>query len=381
MKIFTNLTREHLGGITTTNNELLNFLITKKQHIIGLEFDTVRISKGPIYLAQLDPNYFDHYFINIQDKPFNKIVNNFQKINDLQFFYQDIIESIKNLLIKTQPDLILINGTSFFPWIISEAAFQLKIPIILRYHGIASKENSYISSQLSQQSLIIEQSFFEKTCAFIFPSQICKTIVEKEVFQKEIKNYKIIPNPVKIFKNLKSISKKDNIYKIAMIARWHNIKNIPAFIKIHQILQKQKYKHEACLISELTTDQRNQIPKSIKIIDPLPYDQLISFYQQQDLIISPSHFETFGNVPMEVLSLGIPVLINKNMGCADILRKLNLEDFLSDFNDLLQSVNQIKKISQKKISTSQLKKLSQILNPTQINQKIFKYLKENCKIK
>jgi glycosyltransferase involved in cell wall biosynthesis len=46
--------------------------------------------------------------------------------------------------------------------------------------------------------------------------------------------------------------------------------------------------------------------------------------QQHDVMILPSHDENFGNVVIESLSVGTPVLITENVGLADYVKKNNL---------------------------------------------------------
>ncbi|WP_419802965.1 XrtY-associated glycosyltransferase XYAG1 [Mucilaginibacter sp.] len=46
--------------------------------------------------------------------------------------------------------------------------------------------------------------------------------------------------------------------------------------------------------------------------------------QQHDLLVLPSHNENFGNVVIESLAVGTPVLISKNVGLADYVIKNNL---------------------------------------------------------
>ena len=46
--------------------------------------------------------------------------------------------------------------------------------------------------------------------------------------------------------------------------------------------------------------------------------------QQHDLMVLPSHDENFGNVVIESLSVGTPVLITENVGLADYVKKNNL---------------------------------------------------------
>ncbi len=365
MKIFTNITREYLGGITTTNNALLSFLIIDKNEIVGLEFDTVRCMKGPIILQKLDPRFFEHYILNIHDLPFKKIINTAKNLNDIKKYYLSAIKDIKDLMRKTSPNVILLNGTSYFPWLISIAAHELKIPIVLRYHGIYSVEMQYLHKKANEIILGIEKSFEKTVTAFIFPSNLCKNIVEKEIFKKQIKNGYVIPNPVQVPKiSSRSLAKR----KIAMVARWLAIKNIDVFFQLHKILNEQGWKHSATFINEKANTE--MIPKTIKQLTPMRYEELCDFYKSQGLIVAPAYFETFGNVPMEAVCMGIPVLVSNNMGCAEILIAVGLEKMVIDFSDLAKVASRVKELCGQKILPKQLNALKKILDNRLINTEI-----------
>jgi glycogen synthase len=65
----------------------------------------------------------------------------------------------------------------------------------------------------------------------------------------------------------------------------------------------------------------------------MTHNELLRFYSAQGLIICPSLFETFGNVPMEAVCMGIPMLVSENMGYADILKMSGLDNMLMSFDD------------------------------------------------
>jgi glycosyltransferase involved in cell wall biosynthesis len=56
-------------------------------------------------------------------------------------------------------------------------------------------------------------------------------------------------------------------------------------------------------------------------------------YRQHDLFILPSHNENFGNVVLESLSVGTPVLLSKHVGLADYVSKENL-GWVFDLNEV-----------------------------------------------
>ena len=59
--------------------------------------------------------------------------------------------------------------------------------------------------------------------------------------------------------------------------------------------------------------------------------KLAGFYKNMDIIICPSHFETYGNVAQEALASGTPALVSKNMGITETLAKLKLGHLVTDF--------------------------------------------------
>jgi glycosyltransferase involved in cell wall biosynthesis len=75
-------------------------------------------------------------------------------------------------------------------------------------------------------------------------------------------------------------------------------------------------------------------------------NRLAKFYKKQDVIISPSHFETYGYVPLEAIATGTPALINKTLGIKEVFKKLGLDDYIVDFkkpNSIIKKIDFIRK--------------------------------------
>ncbi|MBP6948731.1 MAG: glycosyltransferase [Candidatus Pacebacteria bacterium] len=94
------------------------------------------------------------------------------------------------------------------------------------------------------------------------------------------------------------------------------------------------------------------------------------FYLSQGLIISPSHFETFGNVPMEAVCLGIPVLVSETMGCSEILNKVGLSNMVISFKDIPLVTERIKELCGQSILPKQINALRKLLDPELVNEQI-----------
>lgn len=375
MKIITNITRAHIGGITRSNISFLNFLNNTKDRVVGLEITSSRHIKAASNFNHLSLDWFEHYIVNIPDFSLFKNIRLSKNIKDLEKRYNLVIGEIKKILLKEKPDVVFLNGTYYIPWLISIAAHELKIPIVLRYAGVYSKETERLSLKFRKFFNDIEKSFQKRVNFFIFPSLICQKTVEKEILGQKILKSAIIPNPFSIPNlKIKSIKPKN---KIAAIGRWDGIKNFREFFEIHKALKKTGWKHTASFVTNEV--KIKSLPKTLIRIPPMPYEEILKFYTSQGLIISPSFFETFGNVPVEAVCMGTPVLISENMGCAEVFKKVGLDDMVISFSDRSSVLQRIKKICGKPVSRKKIKNLIKILDPQNINSQIMLILRKNSK--
>lgn len=372
MRIATNVTREYIGGITRSNINFMDSLQGEDKGIIGIELNAKRYILGATIFHHFSPDYFTHNIINIFDIPINKAIDSSKNLKDLEKKYRPIIKIIKEIFKKDRPDVVFLNGTYYIPWIISIAAYELKIPIVLRYAGVYSKETESFKAKPKKFFNDIEKSFQKRVSHFIFPSRLCFDLVEKEIVKKEIKNSFIVPNSFNIPEKefvLKSVDRR-----IAAIGRWDKIKNFRNFFEIHKILQKEGWKHEASFVTG--NSKIKNMPKTINRFTSMNHDELLEFYSSQGLIICPSLFETFGNVPMEAVCMGIPVLVSENMGCAEILKMAGLDNMVMSFKDTKKVAERVKELCGQQILPRQINNLRKILDPKVINSEIMSILRD-----
>ncbi len=372
MKIATNVTREYLGGITRSNVNFMDSLNGRGRGVIGIELNGRRYMQGPTIFRHFHPDWFKHHIVNIHDIPINKAINSSKNLKDLEKKYRPIIKIIKEILIKDKPDVVFLNGTYYIPWLISIAAFELKIPIVLRYAGVYSKETESFKPKARKFFNEIEKSFQKRVSHFIFPSRLCMDVVEKEIVKKQIKNAFIIPNSFKVPESKSVFNSVDR--RIAAVGRWDKIKNFKSFFDIHNTLKKEGWAHEASFV---TGDSKiKNIPKTINRFTSMTHDELLKFYSSQGLIICPSLFETFGNVPMEAVCMGIPVLVSENMGCAEVLKTAGLSNMVMSFNNPKDVSKRVKELCGQQILPRQINNLRKILDPKAINAKIMSILRD-----
>jgi glycosyltransferase involved in cell wall biosynthesis len=157
--------------------------------------------------------------------------------------------------------------------------------------------------------------------------------------------------------------------RIAAIGRYSKIKNFDVFFNLHKKLLSKKWRHTASFVTNHNL-KINGIPKNINVLPPMTQDGLKQFYLTQGLIVCPSTFETFGNVPMEAACLGIPVLVSENMGCAEILKQVGLSNMVMSFDDVDKVSERVIELCGQHILPKQLNALKKILDYRFIGEEI-----------
>jgi glycosyltransferase involved in cell wall biosynthesis len=381
MKIAINLTRENVGGITSSSLNLINHLYKLDNEFLGIELTNKVYMKGPILYRSFAPEIFDHHIINIHDLQIMDIMKRSRTLASIKTAYAKPIKIIRSILKEQRPDVILLSGTYYMPWIISVAAKAEGIPMVLWYAGILSKETEHYPTKIKKLFVAMEKNIVSNASKIIFPSKLCKRTVEDMVLKKKVKNSYIIPNPVANIFTDPSAAETSVARRIAAVGRYSKIKNFDKFFALHKELLKQKWEHTASFVTDSNANLK-KMPKTVELLPPMTPEGLKKFYLSQGLIICPSTFETFGNVPMEAVCLGIPVLVSENMGCAEVLRKIGLENMVISFDDMSKVVERAQQLCGQSILPRQLNALKRILDNSFVSEEIRAVLneagKKNC---
>lgn len=361
MKIAINLTRESVGGITTSNLNLINYLYRNNYEFVGIEMNSRAYMKGPTVYRHLDPELFDHNIINIHQLPLSDVLKKSNSLNDVKKAFAESIKYARKIIRQTKPDVVLLSGTYYIPWLLSIAAKKEKVPVVLWYSGVLIKETEDMSEKNRLIMLDMEKAINKNASKIIFPSLLCKKAVEKEVTLKKIDDSYIIPNPVSnTFIDPVALDMSIE-RRISAVGRYVKIKNFDVFFAIHQELKKRKWRHTASFVTNLDADLK-KMPRTIEKLPPMTSVGLKKFYLSQGLVICPSTFETFGNVAMEAVCLGIPVLVSDNMGCAEILKKVGLENMVISFSNIKAVADRVQELCGQSILPRQINALKSTLD-------------------
>jgi glycosyltransferase involved in cell wall biosynthesis len=303
-----------------------------------------------------------------------KVVEKSKTLADVEKKLEPIIKAYQKAIQEEKPDLALVNGTYFMPWCLMKAAERENIPAVLHYHGVLTKETQNWKKHPKELFYQMEKSFDKKDLFYIFPSQITKTTVEKEVFGHKIKKFAILPNPVSDYFFEKDA--KEEKKNIGIVSRWAGIKNVKFCEKLAEYNQKRGAKFVVNVITDLDTKNKKykELSKVVTFHKPTSNKKLASFYRNMGVVISPSHFETYGNVAKEALATGTPAIVNPNMGVAETFDVLGLKRWVINFDSVKSVYNKIESVIGETVNTETREKMKRLYVPPKIFNQIISIL-------
>jgi hypothetical protein len=296
----------------------------------------------------------------------------------------NLIKFYKNVIKKSKPDLIIINGTYIYPWYFLLAAKSFSIPIIIYYHWAISKEVVTKNSFLHKNIILFEKEFFNQNYTYIFPSKFLKKYVES-IFWNKLNNTFIIPNSLpRYFFNFHSpLLENKKIKKIWFVMRWDQVKNKKFVIELVKYISINNLNYEVHLI----TDKPNSfIYKDIWVYSwkvfikkNLEHEKLKKFFLSIDILVSPSIFESYWNVAQECIATKTLVLVSDSMWVKETLLKIWLKELVFDFKNtsIKDFFNKLDEISNLKITNINILLLYKEFLTKNINKKILKCFKKS----
>ena len=316
MKILTNVRNSKVSGISQTLNSFLNFIENRKKKntkIVGVD-----ISEGRLGRTKTKEGQFSLISSALDIPQIGKAVFDSQNLEDLRHIYRGAIEQYKIAIKEEKPDIVLINGTYYLPWCLYLASKEVGATTVLHYHGSISKETEHWLEKPRKIFQEMEKSFDSKDLFYIFPSELTKQVVENEVFGHSVKKCSILPNavPLHFFEQKVNRCKKN----IGIICRWAKVKNIDFFNELAKYNRKKGGQYIINVITDLKKNAKRgrAVGGMVKFRRPVDSNEMGKFYSKMGMVLSPSVFETYGNVPQEAIASGVPALVSSNMGVAGI---------------------------------------------------------------
>jgi glycosyltransferase involved in cell wall biosynthesis len=352
MKIFTNIQPGRVGGIGQTLSSFIRFITEEKKSqatITGMQITHAPVSSE---FQKTSEGKYSLISTKVGAPLLKDVILNVSNIDEMKRIYEPIIDAFSRALKQEKPDLILVNSTYYVPWCLLLAAKQTNIPTAVHYHGSLTKETENWNKTPRSVFKQMEQCFDESGIFYVFPSALAKNVVEKEVFGHAIKRSSILPNPVP--DEFFQITPKKKEGDIGIVGRWTRIKNTSFFRKLARYNEKKGGLFRINIVSDLkrNSEERSKLQNLVHFRDPMGREKLSQFYAKTGVVISPSHFETYGNVAKEALASGTPALVNENMGVAETFRKLGLHDWIIKYDSVKDVYQKISETNGQVVSQS-----------------------------
>ncbi|HIH23248.1 TPA: glycosyltransferase family 4 protein [Candidatus Micrarchaeota archaeon] len=262
-------------------------------------------------------------------------------IYELRSRYAEQMRSAVDLLYETEPDVIVVNGTNVHDWILMEAARELRVPKVAILHSAFAERLKYVDTPQQRLLADIETQIVEQSSSFVFVSPLVRNLFAVR-YGITPECHVVIPNGIPdVFFSLED--RKENLFDIGFIGRDDPVKNLEFVRDLsgHSISRGRTihvlsdFAHNAALEPDLRKN-------GVYILPPTTDDvSLHAIYQATRLVVSPSHFETLGLVPVEALACGSAAVISKHMGIAYYFKQLGLNDWVIDFGDTERAIKHI----------------------------------------
>lgn len=336
VKIATNISISPIGGIARRVGEM-----QRKINKSNGNDRLVIIEINPLERAVIEDKYTKIYKIPLPNSVLLKtIYRGLKSIDDLHSRFEPTIQEIERILDKEKVNVILSEGTYYAPWCLYKASKRIGSPLVVLYAGILKYETKHYPEDTRKIMIEMEKEFLDPNLMYLFPSNLTRSAVEEEY--GELKRVKIVPNGIS--KEFFQLEPKNNYHGIGFVGRGTKTKNPEYLLTLKDELKRKRMNTDIYMVSNI--NEKNKLRKKlsragIKILSFMETQYLRDFYRDMGIIISPSFFETYGNVPVESVATGTPALINSNMGVAEIFERHNLHNYITDFNDVYDVVSRI----------------------------------------
>lgn len=233
------------------------------------------------------------------------------------------------------------------------------IPFVITFHTLALMKNLVARSELEREEkarIDAELSLAKATDAIIAPSISDKQYLEYLYGCPEEKIYIVPPGyDENIFKPIeKNFAKKhigaDKDHKIVLfVGRIEPLKGIDALIYAIKILFEKNPNLKVCLwivggdVSQSYKNWSKELKKlenlrkvlhittSVKFVGQKTQEELPYYLSAAELVVIPSHYESFGMATLEAMACGTPVVTTNSSGISSL--------FDESFDELVTSAN------------------------------------------
>jgi glycosyltransferase involved in cell wall biosynthesis len=249
-----------------------------------------------------------------------------------------LIQRIAERLDLERPDRVLASDTDLKGLCVVEACRLAGLPVTTHVASVAHMDAAFESRLATRYMPAVEDYCLEQSTRLIFPSlhaaRFCATRTPR------MAPWTVIYNGIAA-EFLDAPAPRPDPRRIGAVMRLSRIKNPDTLGRIAAALRSAGFTLEVVTDAKGVRNFRPLVEHARLIPPTLNSAALAAFYGGCRAIVSPSHFEASGNVPMEALASGTPAIVTRQMGVAELLRSLGREDLIVDVDDVEGTVRRV----------------------------------------
>jgi glycosyltransferase involved in cell wall biosynthesis len=244
-------------------------------------------------------------------------------------------ELIERTLHEFRPEVIHITGPSELGFLGAYFAWKLKLRLAASWHTnvheYAGRRMRWLSRHLGSAGRIVEQwaqdGSFEAATRFYRMARVlyapnpplcellaCQTGRPCHLMQRGV--------DTEMFSPAKRLRPGDETQPVlGYVGRLSAEKNVDLLPRVHKELKAMGWSPRWLIVGHGSEDEmlRRELGESA-LTGVLRGEELARAYAMMDLLVFPSHTDTFGNVVLEALATGVPAIVTPHGGPAHIVR-------------------------------------------------------------
>lgn len=305
----------------------------------------------------------DYYRLRFPKSLLRSIVFAKKKCNP-EIILKKPIKQIVKLIRAEKPDVIFLNGFGLYNWMLLKAGEIAKVPVVIQHAGIWSKELAIHKKLYTVEGRKAMENMEKDSTRIvsheIFLNEWSKRYYQTNIAKGKAKNISIVPLPF----DFVSFKKKDTgneaklfnfekkLFHIGIIARWDEIKNHKAILKMAKLAKSKKLPwlfHAVTEIPETNQKEKNKYTKYVDVIPSLDRAGISQFCDAVDMLVLPSVFDVSPTVVLEAIASDIPIIISPNVGFAHDFKMYGGHKWVVDFSNTSGAMSRIKRLLGKKM--------------------------------
>lgn len=265
-------------------------------------------------------------------------------------------DRIERVLHEFRPDLIHITGPSELGFFGAYFAWKLNLPLVASWHTnvheYAGRRMRWLSRHLGSAGRVVEQwaqdgsfeaatRFYRMASVLYAPNPpLCELLARQtgrpcHLMQRGVDTEMFSPAK-------RALLEREKQPVLGYVGRLSAEKNVDLLPRVHKQLQTMGWSPRWLIVGHGSDEEmlRRELGESA-LTGVLRGEELAKAYASMDLLVFPSHTDTFGNVVLEALASGVPAVVTPHGGPAHIVqdgvtgRIASDEEFASAIAELL----------------------------------------------